>query len=172
MAGAARWDVNELEFEDANGCYVEVMPSQVFDSMWMSNGGGEQWLYTDLGKALPIEKVQLDWYFAPESFDIEVSDDATSWRKFAPKTNARFVRLAMHKAGKRADDEQIEEVAGGYIHIAMVGEHAGEWEVIDDNTGEVLGRYERVREAEEAADKLGMSVKKISSVQLKKLQNG
>ena len=73
---------------------------------------------------------------------------------------------------RQLDDEQIEEVAGGYIHIAMVGEHAGEWEVIDDNTGEVLGRYERVREAEEAADKLGMSVKKISSVQLKKLQNG
>ena len=46
---------------------------------------------------------------------------------------------------RQLDDEQIEEVAGGYIHIAMVGEHAGEWEVIDDNTGEVLGRYERVR---------------------------
>ena len=33
---------------------------------------------------------------------------------------------------RQLDDEQIEDVAGGYIHIAMVGEHAGEWEVIDD----------------------------------------
>ena len=101
MAGAARWDINELEFMDNQGRYVEVMPSLAFESMWISNGGGEQWLYTDLGSVLPVEKVQLDWYIAPEKFDIEVSDDAQSWRKFEAKTQARFVRLAMHKAGEK-----------------------------------------------------------------------
>lgn len=101
MAGAARWDINGLEFMDAQGRYVEVMPSLAFESMWISNGGGEQWIYTDLGAVLPIEKVQLDWYIAPERFDIEVSDDAKSWRRFEAKANARYVRLAMHKAGEK-----------------------------------------------------------------------
>ena len=99
MDGSARWDVNELEFGDALGRYVEVMPSQAFESMWISKGGGEQWIYTDLGAVLPIEKVQLDWYLAPKRFDIEVSDDGRVWRLFSDKTDARFVRLALHEAG-------------------------------------------------------------------------
>ncbi len=154
MAGAARWDVNELEFEDANGQYVEVMPSQVFNSMWMSNGGGEQWLYTDLGKALPIEKVQLDWYFAPESFDIEVSDDATSWRKFAPKTNARFVRLAMHKAGKAGcyalrELEVLSYQKVAYTPHAIAGMKNGRYELSGGNwqlqrASEVKARGEKI----------------------------
>lgn len=72
----------------------------------------------------------------------------------------------------RLDDGQVEEVAGGYIHISFGGEHAGEWEVIDDYTGEVLGRHERLQEAEEAADRLGMDTKKISTKQVQMLQNG
>ena len=73
---------------------------------------------------------------------------------------------------RQLDDEQIEEVAGGYIHISFGGEHAGEWEVIDDNTGEVLGWYDRLQEAEEEADRLGMDTKKISTRQVEMLQNG
>ena len=60
MEGAAHWDVHELQFADALGRYVEVMPSKAFSSLWMSDGGGEQWLYTDLGKSLPIEKIRMD----------------------------------------------------------------------------------------------------------------
>lgn len=73
---------------------------------------------------------------------------------------------------QRLDDGQAEQVTGGYIHISFGGEHPGEWEVVDDFTGEVLARYEFLREAEDAADRLGMSTRKISTTQLKMLQNG
>ena len=109
MDGAARWDVNELEFGDALGRYVEVMPSQAFQSMWMSNGGGEQWLYVDLGTSLPIEKLQFDWYMAPQKGIVEVSDDAKVWRKVADLTSersidakavGRYVRLLLQEPGE------------------------------------------------------------------------
>ncbi len=107
LEGGAHWDVHELEFLDALGAYVEVMPSQEFCSMWISNGGGEQWIYTDLGASLPIERIQLDWYQAPKKGCIQVSDDARSWRKVADlnttadvKASARFVRLLMQEAGE------------------------------------------------------------------------
>ena len=107
LEGAAHWDVRELEFQDALGRYVEVMPSQKFTSMWISNGGGEQWLYTDLGASLPIKQVRLDWYAAPRKGCIQVSDDARSWKTVADikdvadvKATARYVRLLMQEPGE------------------------------------------------------------------------
>lgn len=104
MEGAAHWDVHELQFADALGRYVEVMPSKAFSSLWMSDGGGEQWLYTDLGKSLPIEKIRMDWYLAPRKGIIEVSDDARAWHKVGDisdavnvKATARYVRLLMQE---------------------------------------------------------------------------
>ena len=101
MAGAAHWDVRELQFMDADDNYVEVMPSRKFSSMWISDGGGEQWLYTDLGKSLPIEQVSLDWYQAPKRYCIQVSDDADSWKTMAEPGGAtgRYVRVLMQEAG-------------------------------------------------------------------------
>ena len=107
MEGAAHWDVHELQFMDALGRYVEVMPSLAFSSLWISDGGGEQWLYTDLGKSLPIEQIRMDWYLAPKKGIIEVSDDAKSWQKVADigdavdvKATARYVRLLMQEPGE------------------------------------------------------------------------
>jgi hypothetical protein len=39
MAGAAPWDIRELQFKDAAGNDVEVMPSRAFSSMWISDDG-------------------------------------------------------------------------------------------------------------------------------------
>ena len=61
MDGAAHWDIREIHFIDAEGNERDVLPSNTFSSMWMSNGGGEQWIYTDLGRRLPIEEVRLHW---------------------------------------------------------------------------------------------------------------
>ena len=44
MTGAAHWDVYELKFKDVIGEYVEMLPSQKFSSLWISDGGGEQWI--------------------------------------------------------------------------------------------------------------------------------
>ena len=114
MDGAAHWDITELSFLDEQDGYVEAMPSRAFSSMWISNGGGEQWLCTDLGKSLPIEQVQLEWHKAPKDGCIQVSDDGRNWTKVASlgmepsdvevvrevrqvKCAARYVRLLMQK---------------------------------------------------------------------------
>ena len=109
MEGAAHWDIRELQFLDADNNDVEVMPSRCFTSLWMSDGGGEQWLYVDLGRNLPFEQVNLDWYLAPKKGCIQVSDDASSWKTVAEigqeginriSANARFVRLLLQEPGE------------------------------------------------------------------------
>ena len=106
MTGAAHWDVYELKFKDVIGEYVEMLPSQKFSSLWISDGGGEQWIYTDLGKSLPISQIVLDWLYAPKKGEIQVSDDAKNWVKVADvsdKVNvtatARYVRLLLKEPG-------------------------------------------------------------------------
>lgn len=113
MEGAAHWDIHELQFVDADGADMDVLSSCHFSSMWISNGGGQQWLYTDLGHSLPIEQVKLHWYLPPKRGCIEVSDDAIHWTKVAdmesgqptmthqlPNPSCRYVRLLMQEPGE------------------------------------------------------------------------
>jgi hypothetical protein len=110
MDGAAHWDIRELQFMDGDNNDVDVLPSQQFCSMWVSDGGGEQWLYTDLGKSLPVEQVRLHWHQAPRKGQIQVSDDAKTWKKMAEldatsstvalQCYARYVRLLMQEPNK------------------------------------------------------------------------
>ena len=106
LEGAAHWDIRELQFTDADGNDVEVMPSRQFSSLWMSNGGGEQWLYTDLGCNLPIEQVRLNWYLAPKKGCIQVSDDAKTWTTVGDiateklSATGRYVRLLLQEPGE------------------------------------------------------------------------
>ena len=105
MEGAAHWDIRELQFQSADHHDVEMLPSRHFSSMWMSDGGGEQWLYVDLGKQLPLEQVLLDWYEAPQAGSIQVSDDARNWETVADiseekiSASGRFVRLLLKEPG-------------------------------------------------------------------------
>lgn len=107
MKGAAHWDIREIQFIDIDGNDVEVMPSRQFSSLWMSNGGGEQWLYTDLGESLPIDGIHLNWYAAPKKGSIQVSDNAKTWSTIADisaeKINAtgRYLRLLMQEPGEK-----------------------------------------------------------------------
>ena len=109
IEGAAHWDIRELQLMDNDGNELEALPSRQFSSLWMSDGGGEQWLYVDLGKSLPVEQVRLDWYQAPVKGCVQVSDDALSWQTMAAldssgKTKvgarARFVRLLLQVPGE------------------------------------------------------------------------
>ena len=106
MAGAAHWDIRELQFQNADGQDVELMPSRRFCSMWISDGGGQQWIYADLGQRLPIEEVKLHWYQAPSRGQIQVSDDAQTWTTVgdiaAEKLAAegRYVRLLLQEPGE------------------------------------------------------------------------
>ena len=115
MAGAAHWDIHEVQFMDDNHTPVDVLPSKYFSSMWISEGGGEQWLYVDLGKPLHVCDILFDWYQAPKRGSVEVSNDAMSWTHVANLPNdvfsghsaislgpglwARYVRVSMTEAG-------------------------------------------------------------------------
>lgn len=83
MEGAAHWDLRELTFADTTDTDLDVLPSRQFSSMWLSGEGGEQWLYTDLGRSLPIAQVRLHWHQAPKAGSLQVSDDAKTWRTVA-----------------------------------------------------------------------------------------
>ena len=106
MEGAAHWDIRELQFQDGDHRDVEVLPSRQFSSMWISDGGGEQWLYVDLGKQLAVEQVLLNWLEAPKTGSIQVSDDARIWKTVADiseeniSASGRFVRLLLQEPGE------------------------------------------------------------------------
>lgn len=141
LEGAAHWDVHELQFQDALGKYVEVMPSQQFSSMWMSDGGGEQWIYTDLGASLPFEGISLEWYLTPKKGVIQISDDARSWQtvadiKDAPnvKAKARYVRLLLQEPGEAGcyalrEMEVLSKQQKVYTPHTMAGMRDGKYEL-------------------------------------------
>ena len=136
MDGAAHWDITELSLLDEQDNYVEAMPSRAFSSMWISNGGGEQWLYTDLGRSLPIEQVLLDWYQAPKKLAIQASDDAKDWKTIADgeHVTARYVRLLMQEPGEAGYYALREmQVLSRQKQIvtphAVAGEHDGRYDL-------------------------------------------
>ena len=75
MEGAAYWDLHDLHFYDANGQELWLQSSQEFCSMWMSNGGGKQWLKVDLGAPCDITSIVPYWYQEPRRWHSETSDD-------------------------------------------------------------------------------------------------
>ena len=145
MEGVAHWDIRELLFMDAEGKDMELLSSRQFCSMWISNGGGEQWLYTDLGSVLPVEQVKLHWYQAPQRGCIQVSDDAHSWTTIAdisaetiPKTDCRFVRLLMEEAGEAGyyalrEMEVLSRRQKQYTPHAVAGQRGNRYELSGGN---------------------------------------
>ena len=135
MEGAAHWDIHELQFKDVDDNDVELMPSRQFSSMWMSDGGGEQWLYTDLGKQQPIDRVLLDWYQAPRKSCMQVSDDAKTWQTVDQwnQVSARYVRILMQEPGE-----------AGYYALREMQVLSREKQVVTPHAvaGNQNGRYE------------------------------
>ncbi len=96
MPGAEYWRVEDvLFFYKGQRLYNEVLSSSQFQSAWMSDGGGEQWVYVDLGAEASIEKMRLYWmHFAPKG-QVEISDDARMWTKIAelPRDKGLFYEI-------------------------------------------------------------------------------
>ena len=110
-AGVLSWTVSEVALFAGNR-RVEVGGPHRFDSAWMSEGSGTEWVYVDLGARSRIERVALAWIRRAAEGSVQVSDDATSWRDVAPlpATNglsdeirlarpakARYVRVLMKR---------------------------------------------------------------------------
>lgn len=103
------WNVAEVELF-AGERRLEIGGPQRFDSAWMSEGSGEEWVMVDLGSRSTIDEIALFWIHRAAAGTIEVSDDAGSWRavgtldaaagpeerlRLAPAVEARYVRARM-----------------------------------------------------------------------------
>ena len=76
----------------------------------------------------------------------------------------------MEKEIKKLGQKESEKVSGGYVFGR--GELEGKrWEVIDDSSGEVLGRYATKQEAREMAEKKFQSRSQISWDELSDLRD-
>ena len=79
LAGAAYWTFTEIQFKDKNQQVMNTLPSQTFNSAWMSANGEEQWVYVDLGTKASFDLVKLHWLHKPAKAQLEISDDAENW---------------------------------------------------------------------------------------------
>lgn len=110
MEGAAYWDVFETNFY-RHDQPVDLLPSQWFDSTWMSAASGEEWVYVDLGAPSSFDQVELYWGNKAIKGKIQASDDARRWNdltplpggdspvdKIAVKGKGRYVRVLMNES--------------------------------------------------------------------------
>lgn len=110
MPGAAHWTFTEIQFKDKQQQVLNTLPSQVFNSAWMSAEGDEQWVYVDLGTKATFDLVKLYWIHRPTKAQIETSDDAENWTQLAELPSdqgvtdsiacaglARYVRILMQQ---------------------------------------------------------------------------
>ena len=113
MKGAAYWTFYEVNFYDQDQL-VDLLPSQYFNSAWMSATAGEEWLYVDLGSSSTFDKVRLNWINKAVKGKIQVSDDASQWTDVAElpggtalvdevdvKGKGRYVRVLMTESANQ-----------------------------------------------------------------------
>ena len=111
--GVESWEIHEVVFRNGGKADRDILPSFDFGSAWMSDGGGEQWVYVDLGNRADISQVILDWVEKPKSGCVEFSDDAVTWKSVAglpaavglsdtidASGKARYVRVHMDEPGE------------------------------------------------------------------------
>lgn len=100
---ASSFTFNEWKFF-RDGRQIEVRPSSVFSSWWVSRSGRNEWLCVDLGTESTLSSMRLHWHNPPVSGRVMVSGDKSRWRKAASldscssirlKGSARYVRLEL-----------------------------------------------------------------------------
>jgi Exo-beta-D-glucosaminidase Ig-fold domain/Glycosyl hydrolases family 2/F5/8 type C domain/Glycosyl hydrolases family 2, sugar binding domain len=108
-ASALVWRVGEVALYDRDA-RVEAGGPYHFTSAWMSAGGGEEWVYVDLGAAATFDRIKLFWLRRAATGSIQTSDDEVAWKDLAPlngessddvklahAVKARYVRVLMTK---------------------------------------------------------------------------
>ncbi len=102
-------DTGPYDSKEARG--FNVLPSGVYSSAWMSADDKPQWISVDLGEKRKISGIRLHWIHKAKSGSVEISDDASNWKRIAglPQSDsltyslravgkARYVRLSMEGA--------------------------------------------------------------------------
>ena len=89
---AMSFTFNELYFF-LDGKQIQVRPSSVFSSYWVSGKGEDEWLCVDLGAESELDSVRMFWHNPPLSGRILLSNDAKRWKKAAELENSDFTTL-------------------------------------------------------------------------------
>ncbi len=171
MAGAAYWTVTEIKFFNNGQAVTDLQPARDFTSAWMSDKGGQQWAYVDLGTAAEIDNVKLSWIEKAVKGRVDVATEMGHWTtvaqlpggkalddniKFEP-VKARFVRVLMTQptATGRYIMSEVEVMGrGGLVaqpHAlgGMKGDryllNGGSWQV--QRASEVKGSGEQISQA-------------------------
>ena len=112
---------------------ISRIEKSLFSSQWISNTGGDQWIYVDLGAMCNIETIQLFWgkNYA-KAYSIEFSDDAKTWQEAYSTASgkggteeipvggfARYVRLNLTETD--AENYQLAEIEiYGYSGVKII----------------------------------------------------
>ena len=142
MPGAVTWSLMAVNFYDGDE-QINLLPSKFFNSAWMSAGGGEQWVYIDLGSRSDFDQVKLHWVHKASVGKIQTSDDAAQWTD-----------IASLPGGDAAVDEIACTGKARYVRVLMQSPANGKDYVLSEV--EVMGRGGLVAKPlpqPEAADK-------------------
>jgi len=101
---SVKWTFNEMKFF-LGGNQIEVRPSSVFSSYWVSRTGKDEWIQVDLGAKTKLRSLKAAWSNPPVSGKVEASADGSRWRTVATLNQdsialhgrARFVRLQLDR---------------------------------------------------------------------------
>jgi hypothetical protein len=111
--GAVYWSLSQWEFYWGE-MEVDIRPTHLFTSAWMSAGVGEEWLLVDLGTEARFDKVNIHWINKAVEGKILVSTDGRKWKEvgllpggperidalnFGSDQVGRYVQLRMTKSG-------------------------------------------------------------------------
>ena len=121
MKGAVYWTFTENPITLGGRQVENLLPSSGFTSAWMTLSDRDEWASVDLGAPAEISNIRLHWLEKPQRFELQLSDDGTTWRKapasFRKGSNgkARYVRVFIPSAGKvqRAVLSEIEVMGRG-----------------------------------------------------------
>lgn len=134
------WSISEVDFMKGDK-ELTPLPSHHFNSAWMSDTAGQEWVYVDLGAKASFDKIVLHWVNRATSGSIETSDDAMTWKKIADLAS---------------EAEKKEEIAvkgsGRYVRLSLDGTADGGRHVLSEmevyGTGGVSLKAQEQRPAE------------------------
>ena len=101
--------MNDVGFSHKNQP-VEAGGPYRFDSAWMAEGKGEEWVYVDLGARCTFDRVALYWIRRASEGVLQTSDDAVNWKDIMP----------LPPATGPNDDVRLQSPAQGrYVRVLM-----------------------------------------------------
>ena len=86
-----------------DGRLLPMLTSEHFNSVWVPETNGREWIAVDLGKERRFSEVRMHWLNAPAKGVLQVGRDSTSWRdlaSFAEEDEERIDTLHVKGRGR------------------------------------------------------------------------